>query len=104
MQAVSKMRPEEEDEEGKELEKYLQEESNYKLTCIPKNTEKYTSFSLGQLRFIDSAQFLLATLDKLVSPNKPKALQIMACYEPKHQERELLMRKGVYPYEHMDSW
>ena len=67
MQAVSKIRPEEEDEEGEELEKYLQEESNYKLTCIPNNTEMYISFSLGQLRFIDSAQFLLASLDKLIS-------------------------------------
>ena len=40
------------------------------ITCIPNNTEKYISFSLGQLRFIDSAQFLLASLDKLVSANK----------------------------------
>ena len=40
-----------------------------KITCIPNNTEKYISFSLGQLRFIDSAQFLLASLDKLVSAN-----------------------------------
>ena len=37
-----------------------------KVSCIPNNTEKYISFSLGQLRFIDSAQFLLASLDKLV--------------------------------------
>ena len=38
-------------------------ERNYGLTCIPNNTEKYIS-SLGQLRFIDSAQFLLASLDR----------------------------------------
>ena len=38
-----------------------------RVSCIPTNTEKYISFSLGQLRFIDSAQFLLASLDKLVS-------------------------------------
>ena len=37
-----------------------------KISCVPNNTEKYVSFSLGQLRFIDSAQFLLASLDKLV--------------------------------------
>ncbi|KAK3791050.1 hypothetical protein RRG08_010454 [Elysia crispata] len=29
-----------------------------RMSCIPNNTEKYISFSLGQLRFIDSAQFL----------------------------------------------
>ena len=36
-----------------------------RVSCISNNTGKYISFSLGQLRFIDSAQFLLATLDKL---------------------------------------
>ena len=72
-----------------------------KVSCIPNNTEKYISFSLGQLRFIDSAQFLLASLDKLVAANPPETFQITARYEPR---RELLLRKGVYPYEHMDSW
>ena len=28
-----------------------------RISCIPNNTEKYTSFSLGQLRFINSAYF-----------------------------------------------
>ena len=74
------------------------------VSCIPNNTEKYISFSLGQLRFIDSAQFLLATLDKLVAANSPEAFQITACYEPDSQKRQLLLRKGVYPYEYMDSW
>ena len=38
-----------------------------KISCIPNNMEKYISFGLGQLRFIDSAQFLLASLDQLVN-------------------------------------
>ena len=75
-----------------------------KVSCIPNNTEKYISFSLGQLRFIDSAQFLLASLDKLVAANPPETFQITTRYEPTQQRRELLLRKGVYPYEHMDSW
>ena len=75
-----------------------------KVSCIPNNTEKYISFSLGQLRFIDSAQFLLAPLDKLVAANTPEAFQITAEYEPNQQRRGLLLRKGVYPYEYMDSW
>ena len=37
-----------------------------KITCIHNNTEKYISFSLGQLRFIDSGQFMLSSVDKLV--------------------------------------
>ena len=45
-----------------------------RVSCIPNNTEKYISFSLGQLRFIDSAQFLLAPLDKLVSRKQARGL------------------------------
>ncbi len=37
-----------------------------RLTCIPTNFEKYISFSLGNLRFIDSLQFLNSSLEKLV--------------------------------------
>ena len=36
------------------------------IKCIPTNTEKYISFSLGNLRFIDSVNFLLSSLEKLV--------------------------------------
>ena len=45
------------------------------VSCIPNSTEK-VSFSLGQLRYIDSAQFLLASFDKLVAANRPEAFQI----------------------------
>ena len=75
-----------------------------RVSCIPNNTEKYISFSLGQLRFIDNAQFLLASLNKLVAANPPGAFQITAQNEPNRERRELVMRKGVYPYEYMDTW
>ena len=58
-----------------------------RVSCIPNNTEKYISFSLGQLRFIDSAQFLLASLDKLVAANPPGAFQITAQHEPNRERR-----------------
>ena len=32
------------------------------IKCIPTNTEKYISFSLGNLRFIDSINFLLSVV------------------------------------------
>ena len=74
------------------------------VSCIPKNTEKYISFSLRQLRFFDSAQFLLGSLDRLVANNKPEAFQITMQHEPDEARHSLLMLKGVYPYEFMDSW
>ena len=75
-----------------------------RVTCIPNNTEKYLSFSLDQLRFIDSAQFLLASLDKLVAANKLEAFKITSRYKPSSERRALLLRKGVYPFEYMNSW
>ena len=50
---------------------------------------------------IDSTQFLLASLDKLVAASQSDAFKITAQYEPTTRERrELLMCKGIYIY----SW
>ena len=62
-----------------------------RVSCIPNNTEKYISFSLGHLRFIDSAQFLLASFDKLVAANPPGAFRITARQESNRERPELLM-------------
>ena len=45
------------------------------MSCIPNNKEKYISFSWRQLEFKDSAQFLLASLDKLVRSNKKETFK-----------------------------
>jgi hypothetical protein len=74
------------------------------LSCIPNNMEKYISFSLRKLRFIDSVQFLNASLGKLVECNKPETFRITNTYEPNDEKQKLLLRKGVYPYEYMDNW
>ena len=57
------------------------------ITCIPNNTEKYISFSLKQLRFIDSAQFLLASLDRQVTSNKPESFHITNTFYPDPSKR-----------------
>ena len=68
------------------------------IKCIPTNTEKYISFSLGNLRFIDSINFLLNSLEKLVdwSDEFPIIKKMM----PEENKRQLLLKKGVYPYEY----
>ena len=53
-------------------------ETEEKTTCVPNNTEKHLSFSLGQLRFIDSAQFKLSHLDKLVKDCDKDDMRITA--------------------------
>ena len=89
MQAISKIQETNEDEE------YL------KLSCIPHNTEKYISFNFGNLRFIDSIQFLLTSLDRLVAANKPETFQITAQYEPDEKKRIYLCAKVYIP---MSIW
>ena len=37
-----------------------------RLSCIPNNTEKHISFSVGQLKFLDSFKFMASSLAKLV--------------------------------------
>ena len=90
------------------------------INCIPNNEEKYISFTKtiqvgsymskeGQIkplhhhiRFIDSFKFMAASLDSLVN-NLPKDAFNNVKREYKGKNLELLTRKGVYPYDYMDT-
>ena len=94
-----------------------------KIGAIAKNTENYISFSVKvevdkfidkagnekskeiELRFIDSFKFMSSSLDSLVN-NLAKGGHDEFWGFEKHspKQKELLIRKGVYPYEYMDSW
>jgi len=53
------------------------------------------SFSLGNLRFIDSVNFMQSSLDKLVKGSKEfPIMQIIVLGE---KRRQLLLKKGIYP-------
>jgi hypothetical protein len=67
---------------------------------------------MGKLDFIDSFQFLSTSLEKLVSnlakEGSEKFTHLQHYIEKEHpglieEKLGLLMRKGVYPYEYMDS-
>lgn len=67
--------------------------------------EKYISFSLGNLNFIDSFQFLPASLENLVN-NLAKEGEDKFKHTHDYvgtKKLPLLLRKGVYPYDYMDS-
>ena len=94
------------------------------IDCIPSNEEKYISFSKkievrsytkkvenGEekeikvnhtIRFIDSFKFMGTSLEKLVN-NLPKDDCINLGLYYSGDKFNLLTRKGVYPYEYMDS-
>ena len=72
------------------------------IKCIPTNTEKYISFSLGNLRFIYSVNFLQSGFDKLVKGCDEFAIIWKIIQTPRKQR--LLLKKGIYPYEYIDSF
>ena len=62
------------------------------------------SFSLDNLRFIDSCQFMQSSLYSLDKSNKPESFNHTGDYEHDPYKLKLLLQKGVYPYEYKDSW
>ena len=67
--------------------------------------EKYISFSVGHLDFIDSLQFMNAPLQKLVSNLAKEGdakFQVLKRYIAADKV-PLLLRKGVYPYHYIDG-
>ena len=73
------------------------------INVIANNSERYISFSLGRLKFLDSMQFLSGSLDKLSSQLKPHHFHHLTKAYPDETKRNRLAKKGVYPYSYMDS-
>ncbi|GBL79964.1 hypothetical protein AVEN_28998-1 [Araneus ventricosus] len=82
---------------------------DHEIYVIPNNMEKYISFSIRRrkenpvtLQFVDSFQFLNTSLQKLVENLDHRKFSIMQrCISSPH--RDLLLKKGIYPYEYMSS-
>ena len=90
------------------------------INCIPNNEEKYISFTKKietgsyttkegeikplhhQLRFIDSYKFMSTSFSSLVN-NLPKGDFNNVKEEYGEKNLEVLTRKGVYPYDYMDT-
>ena len=74
------------------------------INAIPNNMEKYLSFMLGNhLTFIDSFQFMGSSLEKL-NNNLPKESLKYTSKRFKGEKFNLMVRKGVYPYDYMNSF
>ena len=77
------------------------------LEVIPNNMERYISFSIGKLRFIDSFQFMSSSLDTLVKnlSEFPHLHELFGdVWSIEESSFPLLIRKGHYPYSYMDSF
>ena len=80
------------------------------IRVIPNNMEKYVSFQLGNLRFLDSLQFLGpgASLDVLAA-NLTEFPHLKEQFEKVWSlgdlnDVNLLCQKGVYPYSHIKNF
>ena len=82
----------------------IQKPGEYKkfpVNVIPRNSERYLSFSLGSLKFKDSYQFLQCSLLTLVENMVSKGVEnfkYLKHFIPDSNMRSLLMRKGIFPY------
>ena len=99
-----------------------------KIDVVAKTSEDYISFSLvlkhqhptikqkhcdkpwvfiWKVRFLDSFQFLASSLDKLVANLLTKGklnFKTLLNRFPDPTNHDLLLKKGIYPYNYMDSW
>ena len=91
------------DEEGK----MVKDESPIKIPVkvIAQNSEKYMAFYIGKhLAFIDSLAFLNSSLEKLASNLTEDDFIYTKKYFTDPVQFNLMKRKGVYPYDYMDSF
>ena len=61
---------------------------------------------MDNLKFVDSYQFMGASLEKLVanlSAEGKDKFQYMASHFKNDEQQDLLLRKGVYPYDYVDE-
>ena len=80
------------------------EECHMNINCIPNNMEKYLAFMLGNhLVFLDSLQFMNSSLDNLIK-NLPDEAFKYTKQEFEKEQFNLMKQKGIYPYDHMDSF
>ena len=92
------------------------------MGVIAKNKEDYISFSIKvpvdsyidkngekkdkliELRFIDSFKFMSSSLDSLTKNLVSRGKKLFGFEDYSELQYDLLTRKGVYPYEYVNSW
>ena len=74
-----------------------------RINVIPNNFERYTSFSIGRLKFLDSMQFLSWSLEGLAEKLNESDFKHVTRFFPDPHKRALMIRKGTYPYDFMKS-
>ena len=78
-----------------------------KMTCIGTSSEKLLTFTYRGFKFLDSCNFLKASLstlcDNLKNAGVDKLEHTRRVFKNEEQF-ELMLQKGIYPYLHIDSF
>ena len=70
---------------------------------IPTTSEKFITLKIGNLRFLDSLQFLSASLDTLVQTLIKDGTQKFPNTKGHYPNSDLAFQKETYPYEFLDG-
>ncbi len=81
-----------------------------KMNALPYNTERFRCIEMNSFRFLDSLSFLNASLSELMENLKRNKLHTFPIIDQLEiysaedvKKKELILRKGVYPYEYVTS-
>ena len=89
---------------GEIIKKAKGTEERISIKVIAQNAEKYMAFYISKLSFIDSLQFMNSSLEKLASNLSEDDFIYTKKYFTDPVQFNLMKRKGVYPYDYMDSF
>lgn len=76
------------------------------IKVISNSMEKYISFQVSKLRFLDSYQFMSSSLETLIenlAQDGLKHFKLLKRAFPNEDHARLLLRKNVYCYDYIDS-
>ena len=85
----------------------LKEMNFSNIRIIAQNFEKYMTFSFGEFRFLDSFAFMSSSIDQLATnllKDGTHNFKATLSQDISQEQKALLLKKGVYPYEYMDSY
>ena len=85
-------------------EKYISFDAKIDVKLVGVSNKDGTEVSKNiQLRFIDSCRFMASSLDKLASNLDDDQCKHLREFYKEEEVFRLMRRKGVYPYDYMDS-
>ena len=73
------------------------------IDIIPSTSEKFLSFQIGNIRFLDSLEFLTASLDTLIQSFAADGRGKFSHTARHCPDSDLVFTNGNYPYEYMDG-